>query len=114
MAGLHSAATGGFGKVRPPGKKNDPEPPLLKRTEESWVCWSQALVRSKPYLALSWAVGGTLNSHMPSSAAAIPAKDRRAIRISMGRFMASLRVGAYSRSIALGGRRMKAGVVRVR
>ena len=46
-------------------------------------------VSSKPYLALICAVGGTLKSHMPSSAAATPATNKRAKRIRMGRFMGS-------------------------
>src|SRR5262245_28745801 len=52
---------------RPVGETNDPEPPLLKRTDASRVCSSQASVKSKPYFALSCSRGGSLRSHMPSS-----------------------------------------------
>src|SRR5580693_4779160 len=69
---------------------NEPEPPLLKRTDESWVCCSHDLVRSKPYFDLSCCVGGRLKSHMPSSAAAIPAKVKRATTIRIGRLMMHL------------------------
>src|SRR5579862_5257632 len=60
----------------PSAETKEPEPPLLKRTEDRRVWSSHSLVRSKPYLDLTRAVGGKLKSHMPSSAAAATAKER--------------------------------------
>src|SRR5438552_3297230 len=54
--------------TRPSAETNEPEPPLLKRTDDFWTCSSHASVTSKPYFSLSCLRGGWLNSHMPSSA----------------------------------------------
>src|SRR5262249_29538973 len=56
--------------TRPSGETKEPEPPLLKRTEDFWTCSSQSLEGSKPYLSLRIFRGGLLNSHRPSSAGA--------------------------------------------
>src|ERR1700722_8225380 len=93
-------------KASPSEETKEPEPPLLKRTEESCTCCSQGLVSSNPYLTLIWAVGGKLNSHMPSSAAATPARLRTRNTIGIQRRMASPAVRSSpdfreSRSLAL-------------
>src|SRR5262245_21007589 len=54
--------------IRPSGETNPPEPPLLNRTDAFWACSSQASVRSKPYFLLRSCRGGSLSSHIPSSA----------------------------------------------
>src|SRR6266566_4495612 len=54
--------------IRPSGETKPPEPPLLKRTDAFWSCSSQASVRSKSYFFLSSCRGGSVSSHMPSSA----------------------------------------------
>src|SRR5205809_1120849 len=54
--------------TRPSAETNEPDPPLLKRTEDFCTCSSHASVTSKPYFSLSCLPGGLLNSHMPSSA----------------------------------------------
>src|SRR5229473_277036 len=54
--------------TRPSADTNDPEPPLLKRTEDFCTCSSHWAVGSKSYFSLSSLVGGEVNSHMPSSA----------------------------------------------
>src|SRR5262249_3766605 len=45
-----------------------PEPPLLKRIDAFLARSSQASVRSKSYFFFSRARGGSLSSHIPSSA----------------------------------------------
>src|SRR5262249_27593125 len=57
--------------TRPSAETNDPEPPLLKRTDDFWMCSSHLAVGSKSYFSLRIFVGGALNSHMPSSAFAL-------------------------------------------
>jgi hypothetical protein len=47
---------------------NDPDPPLLNRTELFWTWSSHCCVGVNPYFALILSTGGLLNSHMPSSA----------------------------------------------
>src|SRR5438876_11932424 len=54
--------------MSPPLETKPPEPPLLKRTDASRARSSQASVSSKPYLSRSSLRGGSLSSHMPSSA----------------------------------------------
>src|ERR1051326_3807054 len=79
--------------TRPSGETNEPEPPLLKRTDD-FMTWSyQALSFSKLYFSLSCLTGGLLNSHIPSSdcevgimnrvpvTATAPAMARRARRL---------------------------------
>src|SRR5439155_19541207 len=63
-----SPPRGWFEGARRSSKTNEPDPPLLKRTEDFCTCSSQASVTSKPYFSLSCLPGGLLNSHMPSSA----------------------------------------------
>src|SRR5207237_10452695 len=63
-----SAQTGRFVKVRPSGETNDPEPPLLKRSDDSRTWSSHCWVGAKPYLAWTFCLGKALYSHMPSSA----------------------------------------------
>src|SRR5579859_3917889 len=55
----------------PSAETKDPEPPLLKRTDDFCTCSSHSAVGSKSYFSLSSLVGGALNSHMPSSAFAL-------------------------------------------
>src|SRR6516162_4284871 len=57
--------------TRPSAETNDPEPPLLKRTDDFWMCSSHLAVGWKSYFSLRILVGGALNSHMPSSAFAL-------------------------------------------
>src|SRR5437764_1090960 len=54
--------------TRPSAEMNEPEPPVLKRTDD--LCkWSSHLsVASKPYFFLSSSLGGLLKSQRPSSA----------------------------------------------
>src|ERR1700676_1494124 len=47
---------------------NEPEPPLLKRTEESWICLKNRSGTPKPYFFLTDWEGNCLTSHIPSSA----------------------------------------------
>src|SRR5206468_11530073 len=63
-----SAPTWWFDMTRPYGDTKDPEPPLLKRTEDFCTWSSHSLVSSNPYFSLSCLRGGLLKSHMPSSA----------------------------------------------
>src|SRR4051812_10602288 len=56
--------------TRPSGETNEPEPPLLKRTEDFCTCSNQPGGGSKPYFSWRILSGGLLNSHMPSSVAA--------------------------------------------
>src|SRR5258707_6836409 len=51
----------------PSPETNDPEPPLLKRTEDFCTCSSHLSVGSNLYLSCRYLRGGLLNSHMPSS-----------------------------------------------
>src|SRR5205809_7872557 len=60
----------------PSAETNDPEPPLLKRTDDFWTCSSHWSVGSKPYFSLRILRGGSLNSHMPSSASIIDADTK--------------------------------------
>src|ERR1700722_5591258 len=53
--------------TRPFGDTNEPEPPLLKRTDDFITWLYQSGPRSKPYFSLSCRFGGLLKSHMPSS-----------------------------------------------
>ena len=53
--------------ISPSAETNDPEPPLLNRTADDRRCSAQPAGGSKPYLALSWASGKLLKTHMPSS-----------------------------------------------
>src|ERR1700675_4513564 len=53
---------------RPSGEINDPEPPLLKRTEASWMCFRNWSVTSNPYFCLTAWEGNWFTSHLPSSA----------------------------------------------
>src|SRR5438874_13387543 len=65
---------------------NDPEPPLLKRTDDRWMCFRNWSVTSNPYFCLTAAVGNWFTSHMPSSAKQInPAEtaNNRANRFAM-------------------------------
>src|SRR5579883_2560585 len=57
-------------KVNPSGETNEPEPPLLKRTEPNRTASSHCWLGSKPYLAWTFSLGKALKSHMPSSAQA--------------------------------------------
>ena len=50
------------------GETNDPEPPLLNRTEPRRTWSSQSWVGSNPYFALTLSLGKALKSHIPSSA----------------------------------------------
>src|SRR5262249_60436527 len=54
--------------TRPSAETNEPEPPLLKRTDDFWTCSSHLSVASKLYFSLRYFLGAWLNSHMPSSA----------------------------------------------
>src|SRR6516164_5376274 len=56
--------------TRPLGEMNEPDPPLLKRTDDFCTCSSHSGVASKPYFFLSNSFGRWLNSHIPSSAPA--------------------------------------------
>src|SRR5437764_15392158 len=79
--------------TRPSGETNEPEPPLLKRTDDFWTCSSHWSVTSKPYLSLRYLRGGLLNSHMPSSpwtAATEAARTRRARTGNRNIFMAGV------------------------
>ena len=60
----------------PSAETNDPDPPLLNRTAADRRCSAQPAGGSKPYLALSWASGNLLKTHMPSSAWAIGTASR--------------------------------------
>src|ERR1700736_3661471 len=68
--------------TRPSGDTNEPEPPLLKRTDDFCTCSSHLSEGSKPYLSLRTLRGGLLKSHMPSSAGALEAPI---IRVSPNR-----------------------------
>src|SRR6516164_7096435 len=52
----------------PSGETKEPEPPLLKRTEDFCTCSYHSGPGSKPYFSLRSFLGGLLNSHMPSPA----------------------------------------------
>src|SRR5688572_25115308 len=54
--------------TRPSAETNEPDPPLLKRTDDFMRCSSHGSLRSKPYFVLSCSRGGAEYSHMPSSA----------------------------------------------
>src|SRR5262245_20123399 len=78
--------------ISPSGETNEPDPPLLKRTDAFWARASQSGVRSKPYLALRWSRGGSLTSHMPSSAGAVMGSSPRVTRaVQVRRVTAGLR-----------------------
>ena len=62
--------------IRPSAETKLPEPPLLKRTDACWARSSQASVRSKSYLSLSSLRGGSLSSHMPSSAFTVFTREK--------------------------------------
>src|SRR5688572_21904778 len=57
----------------PSAETIEPDPPVLKRTHDFCRCSSHCGVASKPYLSFSSFVGALLNSHIPSSAAAVAA-----------------------------------------
>src|SRR5882724_9766974 len=57
--------------ISPSSERKEPEPPLLKRTDDFWMCSSHASVTSKLWRSLSSFRGGSLNSHIPSSPRAV-------------------------------------------
>src|SRR5207247_11135715 len=71
--------------ISPSGETKPPEPPLVNRTDAFWARVSHASVRSKPYLSLRSCRGGSLTSHIPSSAAADIFRHPRVSRASAKR-----------------------------
>src|SRR3954470_11115958 len=54
--------------TRPSSETNEPEPPLLNRTDDFWTCSSQSSVISNWWRSFSSFRGASLKSHIPSSA----------------------------------------------
>src|SRR5579884_4346352 len=54
--------------ISPSAETKLPEPPLLKRTDAFWARSNHSSVRLKPCLSLRYWRGGSLSSHIPSSA----------------------------------------------
>src|SRR5687768_8087845 len=79
---MASAPTWWLDMTSPSFDTNDPEPPLLNRTDDFWMCSSQASVGSKPYFSFSNLRGGSLKSHMPSSASIIGVLNMRSAAAS--------------------------------
>src|ERR1700722_17317728 len=50
----------------PSAETNEPEPPLLKRTDDFCTCSSHLSVGSNLYFSCRYLRGGLLNSNMPS------------------------------------------------
>src|SRR5690349_17387259 len=79
-----------FVSTSPSDETNEPDPPLLNRTDASRRWSSHASVTSKPYLFLISSRGTLLKTHMPSSArtacaeaaATAPARSAHTIRRS--------------------------------
>src|SRR3954466_15097414 len=67
---------------------NDPEPPLLNRTDESCMWFRKGSVVSKPYRFFTASLGNWLTGHIPSSAkhanpASATKKNSKLLRFSI-------------------------------
>src|SRR6266403_2861479 len=81
---------------RPVAETKEPLPPELKRTLDFWRCSSHCAVGSKLYFSFSCLSGGTLKSHIPSSAIAAVARPIRQV------IMIALRFREFVKAISIG------------
>src|SRR5262245_50621722 len=85
--------------TRPSAETKEPEPPLLKRTDDCCTCSSHLLVGSKLYFFLRVSRGGWLNNHMPSSARARDASSSNpSVRQGSRRYMVSCSLNLFDRA----------------
>src|SRR5258706_3358942 len=63
--------------TRPLAETREPEPPAPMRTEDFWMCSSQASLIAKPYFFWIAALGTRSKGHMPSSARRNPPRAAR-------------------------------------
>src|SRR5712671_3498756 len=72
---MQSRPTWWLVKSKPCGEMNDPEPPLLNRTEDRSMWPRKSSVTLKPYFFSTACFGNWLTGHIPSSARqSVPAK----------------------------------------
>src|SRR5262245_52388169 len=71
---MHPAPTWWLVRTSPLSETNEPEPPLLKRTDASRTWSSHAWSGAQPYFCLSCLTGTLLYGHIPPSATADAAR----------------------------------------